>query len=84
MIRLVADEDIGDSTNDAPGGWVILAGAHDPISSLFNMDLSTRVVISEDLSWHGRHWVLLVIDVRNVSWELRVDQVRPCLITDAR
>ena len=84
MIRLIADEDIGDSANDAPGGRVILTGAHDPVSSLFNVDLSTRVVIPKELSRHGRHRVLLVIDVRDLSWEIRVDQVRPCLITDAR
>ena len=84
MIRLVAHKDVGDSANDAPGRRVILAGAHDPVSRLFNVDLATRVVIPEGPSRHDRHRVPLVVDVRDVSWELRVDQVRPCLITDAR
>jgi len=84
MIRLVADKDVGDSANDALGGRIILAGARHPVSRLFNVDLPTRVVIPEGPSRHDRHRVLLVVDVRDISWELRVDQVRPCLITDAR
>lgn len=84
MIRLVADKDVGNSANDAPGGRVILPGAHHPVSRLFNVDLPTWVVIPEGPSRHGRNRVLLVVDMCDTSWELRIDQVRPCLISYAR
>ncbi len=61
-----------------------MARALDPVSRLFDVDLLTRVVVPEGHWRYGRHRVMLVINVCEVSRKLSVDKVGPRFITDAR
>ena len=42
------------------------------------------MVIPEIQGWHSRVRIFQVVDVRHISRKLRVHEVRPLLITDAR
>ena len=48
------------------------------------MYLPTRVVVSEETPRQDRHWVLLVVDVRDLARHQCVDKIREVLIADTR
>ena len=70
--------------DDAQFKWVILTRTHFPLVRCVNMDLPAWVVVSEETPRQDRHWVLLVVNVRNLALQDRVDKIRKVLIADAR
>ena len=84
VVPPVAEEEARDRADDAHPGRVILIRAHLPHVRVIDVDLPARVMISEQPPGQDRYRVVLVVDVRDVARQLRVDEVRPVLVADAR
>src|SRR5258708_36514067 len=67
MVRPLSVPDVGDGTSDATRIRVVFAGAFDPCSRTFNVDLARSLVEPEGDAWDHRERVLLVGAVLHTS-----------------
>ena len=82
MIRKLSPEDGVDSANDAARVLVVLAGACDPFSVILDVGLAHNVLVPEELGWHGRYRVMLVVDVFHTPGKNGVHEAREDIVAN--
>jgi hypothetical protein len=77
-------ENGGDSANNAERVLIILPGALNPFSSLFDVDLSQNMVVPHRHGRQDRNRVMLIVDSCHTVGENGVHEAHEASVTDPR